>query len=158
MIVEPDMTAGKLKFPLAVKTVGATRIEESELNAGSPLDMPDIFSLTNNAGLYQRRMNMRSIFTIVILFCGFMLIPATIFADGERRYEAIRVYNEQDESCVFILDTKVGYIWTWERNKIGDKSFTTLQFWGMVEIGKKMGEVIDTTLPKRLMEKFHKNN
>ena len=93
---------------------------------------------------------MKPIITVAIVLCGLLLIPATLFADGERRYEAIRIYSEQDALCVFILDTKVGYVWTWERKTIDGKSFTTLQYWGMVEIGKQMGDIIDSTEPKRL--------
>ena len=101
---------------------------------------------------------MKFICAIAIGLCGILIIPTTILADGERRYEAIRVYDEHDESCVFILDTKIGYIWTWKREKIGNKSFTTLQYWGMVEIGKKMGEVIDTTLPNSVLKELHKGD
>ena len=101
---------------------------------------------------------MKLIYVIAIGLAGLLIIPTTILADGERRYEAISVYNEHNESCVFVLDTKVGYIWTWTRKKIGDKSFITIQYWGMVEIGKKMGEVMGTTLPKRLLEKLNKND
>ena len=101
---------------------------------------------------------MKFICAIAIGICGLLIIPTTLLADGERRYEAIRVYDENAESCVFILDTKVGYIWTWKREKIDDQSFTTLQYWGMVEIGKKMGQIIDTTLPKNLLKDLHKND
>ncbi len=101
---------------------------------------------------------MKLIDAIVIGLCGLLIVPTTILADGEGRYEAFSVYDEQDESYVFILDTKIGYIWTWNRIKIGDKSYTTLQYWGMVEIGKKMGDVIDTTLPKSFLKKLHKND
>jgi hypothetical protein len=132
-----------------VKIAGAVLIEESEWNEGSPSGLPDFMPFPAKR-FYSMETQMKSIIGVAIGLCGLLLISATSFADGERRYEAIRIYSEQDEQCVFILDTKVGYVWTWERKKIGDKSFTTLQYWGMVEIGKKMGDIIDTTLPKRL--------
>ena len=101
---------------------------------------------------------MKMIYAIAIGLCVMLIVPPTVLAEGERRYEATRVYDEPNESCVLILDTKVGYIWTWTRKKIDNQSYTTIQYWGMVEIGKKIGEVMDTTLPKRLLEKLNKND
>ena len=101
---------------------------------------------------------MKMIYAIAIGLCVILIVPPTLLAEGERRYEATLVYNEPNESCVFILDTKVGYVWTWTQKKIDNQSYTTIQYWGMVEIGKKMGEVMGTTLPKRLLEKLNKND
>lgn len=61
------------------------------------------------------------------------------------RFQAVRI----DSHCVFVLDTKEGYLWVWIiQLDEGGKSAEFLTYQGQVSLGTEMGGLISRTYRK----------
>jgi len=93
-------------------------------------------------------------FILCAVFLLTLLSGSLAYADDDGRYRAIVLHEGGSSSSggsltpkVFIIDSKDGHMWTWERNMpligTGTPGFGSLvTYQGRVKPGKKIGEII----------------
>jgi hypothetical protein len=99
---------------------------------------------------------MRLIVTGLLILLALLIATPTIAGEsGIGRYQAILIGGKEgSSSCVFILDTKEGHIWTWGLAVVSiEKVSERITYKGRVRPGKKVGEVIEEIITPSIEEK-----
>lgn len=83
------------------------------------------------------------IFMLALAIALIISAPALTEAQEVGRYQALSV-DSKEKPGVFILDTKEGHLWLWERGVRGEeKDIFRIIYQGQVTPGKKIGVVIE---------------
>ena len=99
---------------------------------------------------------MRFIFTSLVVLFALLIATPTIAGDsGIGRYQAILIGGQEGgSSCVFILDTKEGHLWTWGLAVVSMKKVVErITYKGRVQPGIKMGDIIEEITTTSIEEK-----